>query len=381
MATAVANYLDRAMTSLRKLGIALPAQEAPVIAVLEKVAKYDQNKITSIAATLQQSSNFNAAIRDQIQGMEISTRYAAITESFNSIREDAQQMAVWMEDGKLDFSERIQYAWMKMRRGSIPDRFNTIRDEFLSVAKSANDQIGREGIILESYQDFRMALKDGEIAAQEVLKTAQIELDNSKKALSEATAAVEGYAGTDEAERARLEMTRDEAVRALQNEDKAYQIVKDIADDLKTAYNTAELVFARIQQTHTVKERLYQRSITFFSTNEVVFTGLAASFTQSAGLVEATKSMEAMKDGINKGLESMAKDGGAALEAGLRSGYGSTLKVESVKQLANAIVDFQQSSLKLIEELRHESTLASQEIEAATEDGKRRFTALLNQGV
>src|SRR5690606_30639580 len=112
------NYLDRAVASLRSLGINMQREQgAPVVAILDKIARYDNAKVTSIAATLQQSSSFNAVVGEQIAGMDISTRYADIAESFNSIRDDAQQMAQWMSDGKLDFKERIRAGWMKVRRG------------------------------------------------------------------------------------------------------------------------------------------------------------------------------------------------------------------------------------------------------------------------
>lgn len=376
------SYLDRAVSSLRALGINWSTpKDAPVVPLLEKVQRYDTNRIAGIASTLQQSSAFNAAVREQIKGMDISTRYADIATRFDSIRTDAQEMVEYMADGKLDFTERLKLSWMRMRRGSIPERFEGIRKDYLEVAASANDQIKRENAILEAYRDFRMALKASEGDAQEVLKTATAALAERKAALDKANAVVEQYTGTDDAERSRLELARDEALRAVQDEDKAYQIVKDIADDLKTSYNTAELVFARLQQTHTVKERLYQRAVTFFSTNEVVFTGLAASFTSMAGLNEATQTMEQMKAGMNKGLEALASSGTQQLEAGLRAGYGSTLQASSVKALAESVVEFQASSLKLVEELRAESTRTAAEIEAATEDSKRRFAALINRGV
>ena len=376
------NYLDRAVSGLKALGINWStAQDAPVVPLLDKLQKYDNKRIMGIATTMQQSSAFNAAVREQIKGMDISTRYADIASRFDSIRTDSQEMVEYMADGKLDFSERLKMSWMKMRRGSIPDRFEGIRKDYLEVAASANDQIVRENAILEAYRDFRMALKASEADAQEVLKTATAALAERKLALEAANTKVEQYAGTDEAEKVRIELARDEALRAVQDEDKTYQIAKDIADDLKTSYNTAELVFARLQQTHTVKERLYQRAVTFFSTNEVVFTGLAASFTSMAGLNEATQTMEQMKAGMNAGLEALASSGTQQLEAGLRAGYGSTLQTSSVKALAESVVEFQSSSLKLIEELRAESTRTAAEIEAATEDSKRRFTALLNRGV
>jgi hypothetical protein len=90
--------------------------------------------------------------------------------------------------------------------------------------------------------------------------------------------------------------------------------------------------------------------------------------------------MEQMKAGMNKGLEALASSGTQQLEAGLRAGYGSTLQATSVKALAEAVVEFQASSLKLVEELRAESTRTAAEIEAATEDSKRRFTALISRG-
>ena len=374
------SYLTKAVSSLRNLNIAVSTTNAPVIALLEHITKYDNTKVTSIAATLQQSSAFNAAIRDQIKGMDISTRYADITTGFNTIRDDAAQMASWMEDGRLDLKEKLKLTWMKARRGSIPDRFEKIRETYLQVSSSANDQISRESAILDAYMDFRMALKESEIDAQSVLTIATEALTTKKQELDQASKNLESHTG-DLVVKTKLELARDEALRALQAEDKSFQIVKDIADDLKVAYSTAQLVFARLMQTHAVKERLYQRGVTFFATHEVVFSGLAASFTSMAGLGEATNTMDAMADGMSKGLESLASTGSKQLEAGLRAGYGTTLKVESVKALANAVVDFQESSLALIKELRNEATQASREIEAATEDGQRRFAALVSKGV
>lgn len=380
MSTKPVAYMEKAISKFRNLGIPLESPPAPVLKIVEQVQHYDGNRILSIANVLQKASVFNAAIREQIGGMQVADRYADITTMFNSIREDAQDMAKWMEDGKLDFVERLQYGWMKVRRGSIPDRFNSIRDTYLDVASSANDQITRESTILEGYQDFRMALKSAEIDAQEVLKIATVSLADAKTKLSEANQTLESYQGGDETEKTRLELARDEAIRALQNEDKAYQIVKDLADDLKTSYNTSELVFARIKQTSAVKERLYQRSVSFFSTNELVFTGLAAAFTQSAGLSEATNTMEAMKKGMNDGLEAMGSANNSTLDKALKSGYGATISAASVQNLANAIVDFQASSIKLIEELRKESTQSAEDIEKATDDSKRRFTELVAKG-
>ncbi|MCE6981981.1 merozoite surface protein 3b, partial [Pseudomonas frederiksbergensis] len=147
---------------------------------------------------------------------------------------------------------------------SIPSRFNDIRDNYLQVCKSANDQISRETVILESYMDFRMAMKAAEVEAQQVLAIAGQALEQRTAELNEANQQVAAAESAEPAQRAALELRRDEAVRALQDEDKRYQIVKDIADDLKVGYNTAEMVFARINQVHVIKERQYQRMVSFF---------------------------------------------------------------------------------------------------------------------
>ena len=377
----MSNYLERAITGLRTLGINLlqPVQDAPVLVLLDRVAQYDTSKVTAIAAVLQQSTAFNSMVREQIEGMDISARFMDITQRFTSIREDAAAMAGWMDDGRLDTLEKLKLSWMNLRRGSIPSRFNDIRDNYLQVCKSANDQIARESVILESYMDFRMAMKAAEVDAQHVLSVAAQALEQRTLALNDANAQVTAAEQLQPAQRSALELRRDEAVRALQDEDKRYQIVKDIADDLKVGYNTAEMVFARINQVHVIKERQYQRMVSFFSTNEVVLTGLAVSFTSNSGLAEATHTLNATTDGISKGLEALGSTGNQQLEAAVKASYGSTIKVDSVRALADATLSFQTDMHGLTETYRVESSNASRDIADAVEESKRKFAALLTK--
>ncbi|WP_282362029.1 merozoite surface protein 3b [Pseudomonas sp. PS01300] len=377
----MSHYLERALTSLRTIGINFiqPVQDAPVLVLLDRVAHYDTTKVTSIATVLQQATSFNSMVREQIEGMDISTRFMDITQSFTSIREDAAAMAGWMDDGRLDAMEKIKLTWMNVRRGSIPSRFADIRENYLKVCKSANDQIARESVILESYMDFRMAMKAAEVEAQQVLAIAGEALQQRTLALNEANARVADAESAEPAARAALELGRDEAVRALQDEDKRYQIIKDIADDLKVGYNTAEMVFARINQVHVIKERQYQRMVSFFSTNEVVLTGLAVSFTANSGLAEATHTLNATTDGISQGLESLGSTGNQQLEAALKASYGSTIKVDSVRALADATLSFQTDMKQMADTYRAESSNAARDIAEAVEEAKRKFAALLTK--
>ncbi|MFJ2483905.1 merozoite surface protein 3b [Pseudomonas sp. NPDC087598] len=375
------NYLERALTGLRTIGINLfqPVHDAPVLVLLDRVAQYDNSKVTAIASVLQQSTAFNSMVREQIEGMDISTRFMDITQRFTSIREDASAMAEWMDDGRLDTLEKLKLSWMNLRRGSIPSRFNDIRESYLQVCKSANDQIARESVVLEAYMDFRMAMKAAEVDAQQVLAVAGKALEQRTQALNDASAQVSAAETSEPARRASLELQRDEAVRALQDEDKRYQIVKDIADDLKVGYNTAEMIFARINQVHVIKERQYQRMVSFFSTNEVVLTGLAVSFISNSGLAEATHTLNATTEGISKGLEALGSAGNQQIEAAVKASYGSTIKVDSVRALADATLSFQTDMQSLTDSYRAESSNAARDIADAVEDAKRKFAALLSK--
>jgi hypothetical protein len=374
-------YLDRALTTLRDLGI-VPAkgEDAPINALLQQISDLDNEKITVIARTLNQASSFNEVVRENVSAMSVGDRYRQITEGFNSIRDDAKAMVDQISDGKVSVWERATNSWMKLTRGDIADRFDKVRAIYLAVTKETKNQIEREHAILQAYRDFRGALKQAEVLALEVLKKAELKLEEAKKRLNEASAAVGNYAGTEPAERAKLELIRDEVLRQTQDEDKRYQIAKDLSDNLTVGYNTSEVIMARLMQTTSAKERIYAQSVSFFSTNDTVLTALKASFTGMFGLHESTETVNAMKEGMSKSIEVLAEIGDKVQEAAIRAGYGPTIRADAVKKLVDSVVNFQEKSRVIIEEMRKLSTQNSTEIRDAVEDGKRRLADLVAQG-
>lgn len=376
-------YLDKAMGTIRDLGL-MPekpgSDDEPIVALLNQIADLDESRVVAIARTLTQASLFNDVVREQVRAMDISNRYEDITNAFNSIRDDAKTMVDQIEDGKLDTFERISNVWMKVTRGDIASRFDDIKQDYLGVTASTQDQIQREQRILQAYQDYRGALKESEILALEVLKKAELQLGAAKAEVDRAMQAVEGYQGQDAAERARLEMARDEKVRALQDTEKRYQIAKDLSDNLTVSYNTSEVVMARLLQTTNAKERVYAQAVSFFSTNETVLTALTASFTGMFGLHESTQTVEAMKEGVSQSLEVLADIGGKVQEAALRTGYGPTIRADAVKKLVESVVNFQTRSREIIDEMRVQSTANAEEIREAVETGKRRLARLAEEG-
>jgi hypothetical protein len=374
-------YLDKALGTLRDLGLVPEKREqaAPITALLSRISDLDDQRITLIARTLDQMSLFNEVVREQITAMDVGERYNKIAEAFNTIRDDAKQMVNQIEDGRIDTFERLSNIWQKVTRGDIASRFAGIKDTYLDVAKATKDQFDREHLILEAYRDFRGALKQAEVMALEVLKKAEAKLAEARARMDDASKAVEAATQVEPAERAKLELARDEKLRDLQNEEKRYQIAKDLSDNLTVGYNTSEVIMARLMQTTSAKERVYQQSVSFFSTNESVLTALSASFTGMHGLHESTQTLNKMKEGIGQSLETLSEIGGKIQEEALRAGYGPTIRAESVKKLVDSVVSYQERSRDIIEEMRKLSTRNAEDIRDAVEDGKRRMARLVQQ--
>jgi len=374
-------YLDKAASTLRDLGL-MPdkIEPAPINALLEKISDLDKDKITIIARTLGQAEVFNAVVRDQTAKMEVGQRYQQITEGFNSIRDDAKRLVDQVADGKVDLLERGTNIWMKIARGDISTRFDAIRATYLAVTKETRNQIDREGRILDAYRDYRGALKHSEVLALEVLRKAEAKLEEARKALAEAAGKVAGFSGSEPAERAKLELARDEVLRRTQDEEKRYQIAKDLSDNLTVSYNTSEVIMARLMQTTSAKERIFSQSVSFFSTNDTVLTALKASFTGMFGLHESTKTLDAMKEGMSRSIETISEIGDKVQDAAIRSGYGPTIRADAVKKLVDSVVGFQERSVQIIAEMRKLATENSREIRDAVEDGKKRLAKLVAAG-
>jgi len=359
-------YLDKALGGLRELGLLDGKSDpVPIITLLDRISDLAPDKVTAIARTLSQASYFNEVVREQVSGIKVAERYEGITSAFNSIRDDSKALVDQYADGKINTMERMSNVWMKFTRGSIASRFGKIKDLYLDVAEETKNQIEREQLILEAYLDFRGAMKNSEVLSFDVLKVGQSELNKAKNKVTKAVDAVEAYTGDDQTARARLELKRDEALRALQNSDKRYQIAKDLSDNLTVGYNTSEVVMSRLVQMKNAKERVYAQSISFFGTNEVVLTALSATLTGMHGLHESTRTLNAMKQGIEDSLEVLADVGDKVQDAAIKAGYGPTVSAAAVKKLLDAVVTYQERSQGIISEMRS----------MATENSNRRYSS------
>lgn len=380
MTQAITNYLERAVTALGSVGIHIngKVEAAPVLRLMESIKHYDEGKVVMMAATLQQASSFHRTVREQTQGLDVSPIYQTITDDFDSIREDSAKMAEWVADGKLDLVERLKMMFMKVSRGSVPERFAAIERNFLKATAQVSKEIERETVIRSAYQDYQMAVLQVKVTAEQVLVIASAVREEKRAALEAANNALDTVrAGADEVLIAELELKAQEALRAYQQEDKSYQIAKDIAEDQKTGHSTSKVVMAHLEQVAVTKERLHSRMVSFFAAQEGVITALSAAYTASNGLAAATNVLKAQKRGTEAAIGSLAKTGDIQIREAIELGYGPSLDAHPVKLLGDAVVKLQGDMNDLISESRAKATTASNEIAEATEQNERAFAALV----
>lgn len=367
-------YLDRALSTLERFGLGGKTDtQNELINLLEDVKHLDEAKVLAIAEVLKHMSTFNQLVRDNVENITFGNRYLEISQMFDSIREDSKRLIDQLEDGKFSAGEKVSNWWMRIRRGTPSDRFDKIEELYRAVSKDTKEALSREQEIMDAYIDFRFALKEAEVLASELYDMQIPNLEAAKVALAEAQAAIDSYTGTDEGSKSRLQLRRDQARQAFQKQDETYQLLKDITENLRIGYDVGETLVTKLKQTNDVKTRVYRRAVTFFTTNEHVFTILRTVYTSQYGLNEITQATEAMKAGVNRGLEDVATLGRELERAALKAGYGSTIDPASVQKLVDAISDFQIESLESVAALRKESEEATKQIRSTVEAGKKRF--------
>ena len=368
----IVSYIDKATETLQKVGIIVKAEtDIPVLKLLDTIARLDHSRVLAIGRILQQQSAINTIVRDQISGMQVVSLHQDIANSFHSIREDAEQMIDWLEDGRLDWAEKIVEVWIKLKRGSIPERFDQIKKNYQMVATKTTGQLVRERSIIDAYQDCRLALKQAEITCLELLKISEENLAQADSALQQAQNKTNNALHQDNTEQASLQLKHTEALRQLQAEDKCYQTVKHLYNHLTISYCATETILTRLQQMLALKETIYQQSVTFFTANEMVFTALSTIFKTTDSEYASAKMLETMQSGLNNNLHILARVGTEQTEQGLGNSNGTNIQQNSVRYLIDAIVSYQQTNQQLMDELSNECTQSVQNFQEIAEISKQ----------
>lgn len=374
--------IDRALTIIRKAGVPLPSNEGGTVAIsglAKDLLPFGDSDVTAVVRTLNQIQVFNEIVRNHLDQSSVGERYVQIAKDFNSIRDDSKRMLSQIEDGKLSIADRLGNSWMMIRRGPINKRFNRIRTTAIDIQRAGEDTISRLRAILTGYGEARLGLQEARICADNIRKKATAAWDQAKADLQARQDELGRLreAGAEAGTINQAELARDEAMAAAHEGERRFQIAEDLYNNLSIAYEAGDAIMTRVRQTSDVQERVWSQSVTFFSTNETVLTALSASYTGLKSLHETTQGHKAMKDGINEALGDLAATGTTVMEAGLREGYGPTINAEQVKKLVDSIVEFQERSYAIKDEMRQLATENEQEVRRVMNDGRERLTRLL----
>ncbi len=375
--------IEKGLTILRNAGVPIPSGENSSVSatgLVKDLTRYGETEVTAIVRTLDRISVFNEIVRDQLSQSSAGDRYVKVAKDFDSIRTDSKRMLQQIEDGKLSISDRLQNSWMNITRGPISKRFDGIRNNVVAIHRSSEDEIARMRAIADGYVEARGGLGEARVSALDIRDRAKADLEARQAELQTVAAELKALqeSGADLKTTAELELKRDDALQAVKETERLFQIAEDLYNNLSVAYNTGDVIMGRIAQTQDVHERVFSQSVTFFKTNESVLTALSASFTQLKSLHESTQGHKALKDGMNEALKDLATTGTTLMEEGLRQGYGSTISAESVKALVDSIVSFQERSYAIKEEMRAQASENEQAIQKITEDGRHKLAELLS---
>lgn len=373
-------HVTRAMTVLRDAGIVpskMSTADNPLVTLMSDLAPLGESEVVAIARTMAHMENFNQMIRERAADIHVGNRFEDIAERFNSIREDSASMVKRAERGRRTFTDRIAERVMMMRRGSISDRFQAIAEEAKGVFKDTEAQLRLERGMTDAYRLLRVGVKEAQLMAGELRNVARVQMEQTQAALRATQAVVDDAADTDS--KAVAELDRDQAMTAYQVAERRYQTAENIYNGLTVAYATGDVIVSRLAQTTDAKERVLSQGVAFFSTNQSTLTALGVTLTGIQGLNEVSRTLGAIKKGTEDALNALADVGTQVQEQALREGYGPTINVTAVKRLMDSVIDYQQRSHQIIQEMRHIASDNAEEVNRVVEEGKAQLVSLIHQ--
>lgn len=376
--SAAPKYLSSAIEKLKGLSIAVPEPDSSIIGpLMTKLSELDETKAVVIARTLAYQDAFNTLASKEISEMTFGERYNDIAENFDGIVADMKRLVGQAERGSVSIGDRFGNIYMKISRGDVAYRFDSSQKTFSQVMKDSLDQAMREQRILEAYVDYRGALKEAEVLTYDLMKIAEQRFKEAEAAATEANSKVVAAADTDPAERARLELARDSAVRLQSEAEARWQSAKRFSENLSTSYNLADMTFKRLEQITKLKQEAVDEGNSFFTTNKIVFTALKVTMTGFIGLHEATQTINSMKAGRAKAIEAVASVGDKLLEDATKAAYLSVDDgtVAAMKALISSTTAWQTKQKQLQKEMREKSAENTSIIAKDAEEGRQAIIA------
>lgn len=369
-------YMNSAIAKIKELGLSLVEPDSSLVApIVSKLSELDEPKALVIGRTLTYQGVFAEMADKHISAMSYGSRFEDIAESFDSIVNDMKRMVGQAERNGVSIGERVGNLYMKVSRGDVAYRFDKVQSVFKDVMKDSMAQASREEKILLAYVDYRQALKEAIVLTFDLMKVAEERWNAAKAQTVEANDAVVAAVDAEPAERARLELARDERKLAEDAAEARWQATKRISENIQTSHDVADMTFKRLEQVIRSKNQVVDEGNAFFSTNRIVFTALKVTVTGYIGLHEATQAVNSMKEGRAKAINAIAESGDKLLEAATTTAYTSTdnATAAAMKNLIEKTVSWQVREKELIAAARKQSAENTAQIAKDAEEGRQRL--------
>ena len=371
------SVINHAVDRMKEISVNIRTTDAlPVRQVVDSIAEFDPVGAEQLFTTLALSSEFNRAMREELNDSDATSNFLSIAEDFNGIKADIKNQIALAEVGHVGFFDKIKMRIKNTTGGSVADRFGRIRSEFLSSTADVRTQLDREGALLDGYRHFRIGMKEAEGVARGIMSKAETELYNIRTQYATVSQAIEELNGNS-TERIDMEIVQEDLRRKLELREGQYQVAKDLSESLSNSYASSEAIYARVHQVTSIKERVFQRSVVFFTANETAFTGLTTAITALKGLSNGVAALEAISNSMDDGLEMLADAGKAVMDAGVKAGYGNLHDATRIINLTRSVNEYQSTLFKSIELMRQDATAVSENIQIAAEKSRADFSRLL----
>lgn len=372
-------HVTRAMGILRDAGLTptkTSTADNPLVTIMSDLAVLDEAAVVAIARTMAHMQNFNQLIMERAPDVKIGDRFEIIADSFDSIREDNAAMVARAEKGKRSIRDKVGERVMVFRRGTVLDRFKTISKTVQEVFKDLEAQIRLERGLTDGYRVMRIGLKEAQLMAEDLRDKARDQVEAALAAVQDLQQRVDE--ATDSRTKSDFELQRDNAMVVWQDADRRFQSAEDIYNNLSVAYGVGDSVIARLAQTTDAKERVFRQQVTFYSTNQLSMTVMGLTVNGIQGLSEGTRVSNALKKGSEDTLRGLAEIGSKVQEEALRAGYGATVSVEAVKQLNDAVLEYQRNSRQIIKEMRQLAADNTAALNQVVEESKSQMIELVH---
>lgn len=349
------------------------------LAQINKLAVYGQEEAAQLVSVINHMNAFDELVTDNMKEMNVENRHEEIVKNFDSITKDLERKVnmVSKNEGGTSLVGKIQDKIIRWRRGDISDRFNRNKQLFEAVFKDADEQITRERLILDAYNQYRQAIMES-LAFAEILKErATVERNEVAERYKEAQQMVEN--ASDDLPASQMHALRvnvDNVRMDFEKSDDLQNIAASLTEKMTLSYAISEGVMARYATTAKTREDIQQQSALYFSTNKGMMSTLHATLRQLEAMAETRGALKAYNDKTKKLIGSLSSSTsvmGKIAKDATEVAYGSVINPEELRKLYENTVKFKIDQAEVIAKARQQREI---NLKAVTVEMKKGQDAL-----